>query len=88
MEDDEIAKLKRATRRMKAFASEISLTERFCLKFSVVVFVAWIMMVFIIKIEVSSLVLIAAVCFFAMYVLLREARIRILSILKDLNGLL
>ena len=86
MRDDEIAKLKRATRKMKAFASEVGLTERFCLRFSVVAFVAWIMMVFIVKIEVSSLVLIVAVCFFVMYVLLREARIRILSILKDLNG--
>lgn len=88
MNDDETAKLKRAIRRMKTFASEVGLTERFCLKFSVVTFVAWIMMVFIVKLEVSSLVLIAAVCFFVMYVLLKEARIRILSILKDLNGLL
>lgn len=88
MKYDEKEKLERTTRRMKAFASEISLTERFCLKFSVVTFVAWIMMVFIVRLEVSSLVLIVAVCFFVMYVLLREARIRILSILKDLNGLL
>lgn len=88
MNDDETARLKRAIRRIKTFASEVGLTERFCLKFSVVTFVAWIMMVFIVKLEVSSLVLIAAVCFFVMYVLLRETRIRILSILKDLNGLL
>lgn len=88
MRDDEIAKLKRATRRMKAFASDVGLTERFCLRFSVVVFVAWITMVFIVKLEVSSLVLVAAICFFVMYVLLREVRIRILSILKDLNGML
>ena len=86
--DDEIAKLKRATRRMKAFASDVKLAERFCLKFSVVAFVAWIIMVFIVRIEMSSLLLIAAVCFFAMYVLLGEARIRILSILNDLNGML
>ena len=88
MNDDEIAKLKCAIRRMKTFAFDVGLTERFCLKFSVVVFVAWIMMVFIVRLEVSSLVLIVAVCFFVMYVLLREARIRILSILKDLNGML
>ena len=88
MNDDETARLKRAIRRIKTFASEVGLTERFCLKFSVVTFVAWIIMVFIVKLEVSSLVLIAAVCFFVMYVLLRGARIRILSILKDLNGLL
>lgn len=88
MRDDEIAKLKRATRRMKAFASDVGLTERFCFRFSIVTFVVWIVMVFIIRLEVSSLVLITAICFFVMYVLLREARIRILSILKDLNGLL
>lgn len=77
---------------MEAFTSEVRLTERFCLKFSIVAFVAWIVMIFILRLrlgpEVSSLALIAAAWSFGIHVLLREARIRILSILNDLNELL
>lgn len=88
MKDDEKGKLERVAKRMEAFASEVKLMERICLKFSVLAFVAWIVMTFIFRLEVSSLVLITAVWFFGIHVLLREARIRILSILNDLNGLL
>lgn len=90
MKDDEKGKLERATKRMEAFTSEVRLAERLCLKFSAMAFTAWIVMLFIFKfrLEVASLALIVAVCFFGMCALLRKVGIRILSILKDLNGLL
>lgn len=92
MNDDEIAKLKRATRRMKAFASDVKQAERFCLKFSVVAFAAWVVMIFMFRLEVSSevssLILTVAIWIFGINVLLRQVRMSILSILNDLNELL
>ena len=92
MKDDEKEKLERVIRRMEAFASEVKLAERFCLKFSVVTFVAWIVMIFIFRLEVSSevssVILTVAVWLFGINVLLRQVRISILSILNDLNELL
>lgn len=92
MKDDEKGKLERVAKRMETLVSEVKLAERFCLKFSAVTFVAWVIMVFILRLEVSSevssLVLTVAVWLFGIHALLRMIRIDILSILKDLNGLL
>lgn len=90
MKDDEKEKLEQATRRMEAFASEVRLAERICFKFSAMAFTAWIVVMFIFRfrLEVASLPLIVAVCFFGTHAMLRVVRIRILSILNDLNGLL
>lgn len=92
MEDDEKEKLERVIKRMEAFASEVKQAEGFCLIFSAVTFVAWVVMIFMFRLEVSSevssLILTVAVWLFGIHVLLRQVRISILSILNDLNGLL
>lgn len=92
MKDDEKEKLEHAIKRMEAFVSEVKQAERFCLKFSVVAFVAWVVMIFMFRLEVSSevsyVILTVAVWLFGINVLLRQVRISILSILNDLNELL
>lgn len=92
MNDDEKEKLKHTIKRVEASASEVKQAERFCLKFSVVAFAAWVVMIFMFRLEVSSevsyVILTVAIWIFGINVLLRQVRISILSILNDLNELL
>ena len=88
MMDDKKEKLERVAKRMEAFASEVKPAERLCLKLSVAASAAWVVMIFIFSLEMSSIVLIASVFLFGMHALLRMIRIDILSILNDLNELL
>lgn len=87
MSNDDKGRLERIAKTVEVLASEVRTAERLNLKFSITGFAAWIVMMFTLSPEVSFLAFIAAICFFGMNALLRVIRIRLLSILNDLNRL-